>query len=250
MIYKNRVPVGYFEGISLCERMESGFNCYYTFREGETAWIYARMLNVFRHLLGVTSFSIDPYQIGYENEEGIESGAFWFYRKLGFRPTRPALMKLTLSEERKTSADPRRRTSAGTLRKLSAGHMLFELSELNSTRRLGEWDRFQIRNVGLAVQKRMAREFQGDPKKMRARSIDFVEQSLGLRTDDWPVEAIAAFESLAILFAMTRVDRWKIGDKQLAVRIIHAKGSGDESLYLKLMQEHSALRAAVIRLGS
>ena len=250
LIFKNGVPVGYFEGLSIFERMESGFNLYYTFREGETAWLYARVLRLMRQMLVVDVFSIDPYQVGHENEEGIESGAFWFYRKLGFRPTRPALMKLTQSEERKISADPRRRTSAGMLRRLSAGHMLFELSALNSTRRLGEWDRFQIRNVGLAVQKRMAREFQGDPKKMRARSIDFVERSLGLQTDDWPVEARAAFESLAILFAMTRVDRWKIGDKQLAVRIIHAKGSGDESLYLKLMQKHSALRAAVIRLGS
>ena len=39
MIFKNGVPVGYFEGLSLCERMESGFNFYYGFREGETAWI-------------------------------------------------------------------------------------------------------------------------------------------------------------------------------------------------------------------
>ena len=91
MIFKNGVPVGYFEGLSLFERMESGFNFYYSFREGETAWIYVKTLAVFHHLLGVTAFSIDPYQLGYENEEGIESGAFWFYRKLGFRPTRPHL---------------------------------------------------------------------------------------------------------------------------------------------------------------
>ena len=104
MIFKNGVPVGYFEGISLFERMESGFNLYYTFRDGETAWLYARILNIFRHLLGVTAFSIDPYQIGYENEEGIESGAFWFYRKLGFRPTRPEIMKLVLNEEKKIAS--------------------------------------------------------------------------------------------------------------------------------------------------
>jgi len=250
LIFKNGVPVGYFEGLSIFERMESGFNLYYTFREGETAWLYARILRLMRQMLGVNVFSIDPYQVGHENEEGIESGAFWFYRKLGFRSTRPALMKLALSEERKISADPRRRTSARTLRKLAAGHMLFELSAPNSAQDVGEWDRFQIRNVGLAVQKRMAREFKSDPQKMRVHSIDFVERSLGPRTDDWPVGARAAFENLAILFAMTRVDRWKTGDKQLAVRIIQAKGSGDEALYLKLMQKHSALRAAVIRFGS
>src|SRR5262249_46354667 len=33
MIFKNGVPVAYFEGLSLFERMESGFNLYYTFRD-------------------------------------------------------------------------------------------------------------------------------------------------------------------------------------------------------------------------
>ena len=105
LFFKNGVPVGYFEGLSLFERMESGFNLYYTFRDGETAWLYAKTLNIFHHLLGVTSFAIDPYQIGYENEEGIESGAFWFYRKLGFRPTAPAVTKLVLKEETKLASD-------------------------------------------------------------------------------------------------------------------------------------------------
>lgn len=124
MIFKNGVPVGYFEGISLFERMEGGFNLYYTFRDGETAWLYARILNIFRHLLGVTAFSIDPYQIGFENEEGIESGAFWFYRKLGFRPTRPDVMKLVLNEEKKLASRSNYRTSANTLRKLAGGPMI------------------------------------------------------------------------------------------------------------------------------
>jgi len=33
-------------------------------------------LRLLRQFLGVTVFSIDPYQVGHENEEGIESGAF------------------------------------------------------------------------------------------------------------------------------------------------------------------------------
>ena len=121
LIFKNGVPVGYFEGLSIFERMESGFNLYYTFREGETAWLYARVLRLMRQLLGVNVFSIDPYQVGHENEEGIESGAFWFYRKLGFYPVRPDLMKLTLSEERRILAEPDRRTSARMLRKTRGG---------------------------------------------------------------------------------------------------------------------------------
>src|SRR6185295_8154856 len=101
---------------SLFERMESGFNLYYTFRDGETAWLYARILNLMHHLIGVTSFAIDPYQVGYKNEEGIESGAFWFYRKLGFRPFNLDVLRLTETEEEKIARQDGYRTSVRTLR--------------------------------------------------------------------------------------------------------------------------------------
>ena len=148
MIYKNGVPIGYFEGLSLFERMESGFNLYYTFREGETAWLYARTLNVMHHFLGVTAFSLDPYQIGHENEEGIESGAFWFYRKLGFRPMRREASQLAEKEEQKIASRKGYRTSAATLRKLAASPMIFELND----QQRGDWDNFQIRNIGFKLQ--------------------------------------------------------------------------------------------------
>jgi hypothetical protein len=148
MIYKNGVPIGYFEGLSLFERMESGFNLYYTFRDGETAWLYARTLNVMHHFANVTAFSLDPYQIGFENEEGIESGAFWFYRKLGFRPVEPEALQLALKEEEKIKTRKGYRTSAATLRKLARSPMIFELDK----NRIGDWDRFQIRKIGFRAQ--------------------------------------------------------------------------------------------------
>jgi hypothetical protein len=149
MIYKNGVAIGYFEGLSLFERMESGFNLYYTFRDGETAWLYARVLNVMHHFAGVTAFSLDPYQIGFENEEGIESGAFWFYRKLGFRPTDPEILKLTLKEEEKIRKRKGYRTTASTLRRLARSPMIFELDKEH----VGDWDNFQIRKIGFKVQR-------------------------------------------------------------------------------------------------
>ena len=148
MIYKNGVPIGYFEGLSLFERMESGFNLYYTFRDGETAWLYARTLNVMHRHLGVSAFSLDPYQIGHENEEGIESGAFWFYRKLGFRPVRKEVLQLTLKEEQKLKTREGYRTPAATLRKLAASPMIFEMDD----ERRGDWDRFQVRKIGFKAQ--------------------------------------------------------------------------------------------------
>ena len=260
LIFKNSVPVAYFEGLSLFERMESGFNLYYTFRDGETAWLYARIVRLMRQLLGVTVFSIEPYQIGHENEEGIESGAFWFYRKLGFRPVRPELMKLTLSEEQKIATKRDYRTSARTLRRLAAGHMMFEMDVSGSyasdlSLSMGEgvsvWDHFAVRNLGLAVQRRMSQEFNSEGARIRAASVKLVKRVLGLRTDRWREAELNALENLALVLAMIPgIERWSEDEKQLAAQIIRAKGRGDEARYLRLIQQHTKLRAGIIELGS
>ena len=247
MMFKNGVPVGYFEGLSICERMESGFNLYYTFRDGETAWLYARILRLMRQLLGVSVFSIDPYQVGHENEEGIESGAFWFYRKLGFRPVKPELMSLTEREEHRVANGPGYRTSAGTLRKLAAGHMLFELSPAKSA---GMWDSFEVRNIGFAVQKEMARRSRGNPDIIRRQSLSRVSEALRIETAGWSPAELTALNDLALVLALdSRLDDWTAEQKELAVRAIRAKAGRDESVYLRLIQKHAAFRDVLIRLG-
>ncbi|MEY2394656.1 MAG: hypothetical protein QOF94_1001 [Acidobacteriaceae bacterium] len=144
MFFKNGVPIGYIECLTLFERMEVGFNLYYTFREGETAWLYARLLRLFRQLLGVSCFSVDPYQIGLHNEEAIESGAFWFYRKLGFRPVNPRVARLLEGEERRLLSKADYRTSAATLRRLAQGSMIYEMPGV----KCGDFD---VRSVAMRL---------------------------------------------------------------------------------------------------
>jgi hypothetical protein len=119
MYFKNGVPMGYVEVMWQNGRMEVGFNLYFTFRQGETAWLYTRLLKIFRERFEVDTFFIDPYQIGHENEEAIESGAFWFYYKLGFRPASPEIAKLAAREAGKVAAIAGYRTPPKTLRKLA-----------------------------------------------------------------------------------------------------------------------------------
>ncbi len=129
MYFKNGVPVGYVEVLWPRQKqgvhMEVGFNLYYTFRQGETAWLYARLLKLFHERFRVGSFFIDPYQLGHENEEAIESGSFWFYYKLGFRPDSPEIARLAERELQKIAADPGYRTRPAMLRKLAASPVIY-----------------------------------------------------------------------------------------------------------------------------
>lgn len=247
LIVKNGVPIGYTEGITLFERIETGINVYYTFREGESAWLYARVMRMFRQLLGTTVFSIDPYQIGFENEEGIESGAFWFYRKMGFRPVRAEIAKLSTEEERKIATRTGYRTSAKTLRRMSATHMLFEFEpSAHKT-----WDKFHIRNLGLAVGRRMAERFDGDAARMRRASVSAVEHALGVKTAGWKRLERQAFENLALLLALIpNLSLWTKDEKDAVVRIIQAKVGAEEARYLRLLQKHQKLKDEIVRLGS
>ena len=125
VFFKNGVPIGYIEGLIREGNMEAGFNLYYTFREGETAWLYAVLLKLLQERSGVKTFSVDPYQIGHENEEAIASGAFWFYRKLGFVPESRGLWPILLREERRIEDEPGYRTPVSTLKKLARSRLVY-----------------------------------------------------------------------------------------------------------------------------
>ncbi len=283
-IVKNGVPVGYIEGLAFFERLEIGFNVYYTFREGESAWIYAKVLKLHHQVLGVTSFSVDPYQLGYENQEAIESGAFWFYRKLGFRATSASLGRLLAAEERKIAADPAYRSSPRMLKRLVTHNLLYEVEsrvERADTRgsprrsgfenslsrrgnrveaaglpalappRIRDWDRFHIRNLGLAVNRRMAREFGGSAEKIRAVSSARVAKTLGVRPQSLSPLEQRAFEDLAlVLDLIPDLSRWTRQEKDSVLAILRAKAGPDERRYLRLMQRHPRLCDALLKLGS
>ncbi len=244
---KNGVPINYIEGITICERMELGFNTFYTFRDGESAWVYAQALRVLHKKVGVTCFSIDPYQIGFNNEEAIESGAFWFYRKLGFRPTRPELARVVEREEKKIAADRDYRTPARVLRRLSTGHIIYELPGTSS----GRWDRFEIRNLALRVQRRMSKEFDGSKQCIQDASSREVARALNVERERLTKLQQKAFDSLALVLALIpELHSWSDGEKKAAAQIIRAKVAADESQYAQLLQKHERLSDRIAKLGS
>jgi len=245
--FKNGVPINYFEAIGLFEWMEVGFNTFYSYREGETAWIYAQYLKLLHQVAGTTCISVYPYQIGNDNEEAIKSGAFWFYRKLGFRPGKPELLALTEHEERKMAGDAKHRTSAATLRKLAADHIFFEFNGQSK----GRWDTFSTRTIGVRVQQALAVKYGGDTKKMRSSESLGLAKLLGVNQSGWNERERTAFENFALVLSLgPDPKRWSAAEKRALVAVIRAKAGPDETNFLRLMRNHEKLRQAFLLAGS
>jgi len=249
---KNGVPINYIEAIGLCEWIEVGFNTFYTYRQGETAWIYAQALRSLRQLTGATTISIYPYQIGQNNHEAIDSGAFWFYRKLGFRSGHPDLEQLARREEQKIAADPRYKTPPRILKRLAEAHVFYELERAAvADGQPGDWDTFSTRNLGLRVNRRMAKEFGGNSRRIRQASSREVGRALGASPARWTPLEQRAFENWSLVLALIPdLRRWSPKEKEDVLRIIRSQAAPDEMRYLRLTQQHPRLRAEVLRLGS
>lgn len=248
LILKNGVPSGYAESLTLFERTEVGLNLFSSYRDGESAWIYARLLRFLRQYLNVSVFSVEPYQLGSHNEEAIEAGAFWFYRKLGFRPMQPQIARMVAREERKLANSHGYKTPARTLRHLAAGHLLYEAPSAPNP---GEWDNFRVPNVGLAVQRRLAQPSGGSVRKLRQALATSLSHALRVKPTDLSASAHRVFSDLALVLAMIPdLSRWTKEEKTAVKQIVRAKTGADELRYVKLLQRHEKLRDGLRTIGS
>jgi hypothetical protein len=126
LMLRSGVPVGYIQTDTLRGCVDVSFNVFETFRGGDAARLFARTLALARALLGARSFTIEPYQLGRDNDEAIDSGAWWFYHKLGFRPRNRALRAIARRELARMKRDPRYRSPKKTLRRLAGDYLYFE----------------------------------------------------------------------------------------------------------------------------
>jgi hypothetical protein len=144
-------------------------------------------------------------------------------------------------------AKPGYRTSARTLRRLSKSHVVYELPEAER----GAWDRFAMRNIGLAVQRRMARHFGGDAGEMRRASVAQIAPLLNIN----PQHLAATAQNILADFAMVLslipdFPRWTPEARYSTGELISAKSLESEQQYQQILRKHPSFRAAILKLGS
>jgi hypothetical protein len=231
---KNGVPIGYVLTSSLFGSSEIAYNVFETFRSAEAASIFGRVLAMTRHIFGADAFSIDPFQLGHNNTEGLKSGAWWFYYKFGFRPEDQQIRKLLHSELRHMRENPRHRSSIATLQKLSSEPVFFYPNRAKQDMLV----KIPIGELGLKISRLLADRFGADREKaIRALSRE-AAQLLGIRTQrSWSVGERLAWERWSPLIMMLPgISHWKLKDKRALVTLFN-KHRRQRRAILKLAEE-------------
>jgi len=247
LVLKNGVPVGYGGGGALLDRLEYAGNIFESFRQGESIFVFSQVFRTFHQLFGPRYFLVPRYQVGYENDEALASGAFWFYHKLGFRPEDPDILRLAGEEQGRITADPSYRSSRKILEQLAQSDMAFRLAP-------GDPEACQVLrpgDTGLLVTRHIARGWSGDRAAAICAFVGSVARSLCISDwRRWPRQERMALERLApILGLIPDLDRWSLAEKRAVVRIVKAKGAPRESDYVRLLRGHARLSRALVDLG-
>ncbi|MBI3510303.1 MAG: hypothetical protein HY064_06540 [Bacteroidetes bacterium] len=130
--FKNGYPMSYGGAWLFGKRALFGMNIFEWFRGGESAIIFCQLLRIYSQYFGVGYFEVEPYQYGKNNPEGIESGAFWFYYRFGFRPVNEKLFSLALEESEKINSRKGYRSSKEVLKKFTASNIGLDLTGKNN----------------------------------------------------------------------------------------------------------------------
>ena len=244
---KNGVPIGYVLTSALFGSSEIAYNVFESFRGGESGLVYGKVLSMSRALFGSDAFTIFPYQLGgYGNPEALQSGAWWFYRKLGFAPRAPRAVALMHEEERRMTADPKHRTSLPDLKVLASENLYWFGGKLRSEA-IGLVD---LPNVGLRVVDAVAARFGSDRERAEAVLTAEAARLLGARTGAWsPAERLAFRRWAPLVSILPGVKAWSAAEKRALATVIRAKGGRRESDFVRLFDAHRKLRKAVAALA-
>ena len=246
---KNGVPIGYVLTSALFGSSEIAYNVFETYRGGEAAWVYARVLAMTRAIFGSEVFTIYPSQLGGEgNQEGLQSGSWWFYQKLGFRARDAGVLRLMRRELARMRGNPAHRSSIPTLKKLAAHNVYLE----SGLRRNDVMGALRADRIGLAVTRYLSKHYGGDRRAAAGACAEEAAALLGAKAwRSWPDEEQRAFSSWSpLLLILPGVTGWSAAERRAAVAVMRAKGGRRESDFVRLLDRHSRLRGGLAALAA
>jgi hypothetical protein len=246
---QNGVPVGYHQCDLVGRGAAISFNTFETFRGAEAALTFARLLSALARVFGTRSFSIEPYQLGKGNDEGLASGAWWFYAKLGFRPRARDGLALARREFARLARSKTHRTRPDTLRALAEHHLFLDLDARDPAPLVTP------AAIGLAAARHLTRLAGSDRAAAVAQASADAMRQCGLASlDGFTAEERLAWDAWAPVLSMLPLAQWSAAEREQLVRLVRAKAEDSERSYVLGFAalprlEHALGRLAVRRSG-
>ena len=241
---KNGLPIGYFPLSTVFRTADVAFNLFSAFRGGEASLVYTRNLAISHRVYGVNTFIVDPYQLGYNNKDGLKSGVWWFYYKLGFRPRDSGVRKLLRRELAQMKRVPGYRSDLATLNKLASGSMYFNID--------GSFDDHDVlsslSSIAPGISAYLACRFGSEREKgLRTCSIEAAKKAGVPDIRKFSADERRAWQRWSpLLLNLGNIERWPVADRRALVRLVRAKGKQRETGYLSLANSHKRLKDAVL----
>ncbi|MGZ8254462.1 MAG: hypothetical protein ACXWVT_06400 [Burkholderiaceae bacterium] len=225
LLLANGVPLGYGGVSPLYRQANTGINVFDPFRGSEATFLWAQTLRAFRTLFGVRRFIVNGYQFGAGNAEAIASGAYWFYYRIGFRPSGVDNARLAAVESTRLQREGGRSSSA-TLRRLATGDLHLDLPDWDPA---DAFDEALLDHAGTALARRLA-EVPVWSRSAAARVLSrAVETACGVRPARWKAGERAAFERLAPLAGLLAgMPAWSRSERTALAALLRAKGADGE----------------------
>lgn len=226
VLFANGVPVGYGGVSPLFRQANTGINIFAPFRGTEAGMLWVRALQAFHALFGSRRFIASPFQIGGGNSEALRSGAFWFYHRLGFRPSDPAVAALADAEAARRRVDRSYRSPLATLKRLAGADLRLDLASFDPR------DAFDERWLAGAALRGTAR-IADEGRVARRVAVDRVAarlaRTLGVAVGRWTADERDAFARLApVAASIPSLDRWSSKERRALAGVLAAKGGQQE----------------------
>jgi hypothetical protein len=230
VLLSNGVPIGYGGVSPLFRQANTGINVFDPFRGSEATFLWAQTLRAFRSLFGVRRFIVNGYQFGAGNAEAIASGAYWFYYRLGFRPTSPEHQRLAEAEATRLQAEGGR-SPAATLRHLARGDLVLDLPDWDSA---DAFDESSLDHLGTVAARQLSVQPHWSRRDAARALATEVAQACGLQLHRRSVPQRAAFERLApLVIALPRWTSWPRPERVALGAMLLSKGAMQEAPYAR-----------------
>jgi hypothetical protein len=244
MAFKNGLPYAYGGAWLLGKMAKIGINVFPSFRGGESAWFFAQLKRVYYQQFNPAYFVAEPYQIGRDNPEGIETGAFWFYYRLGYRPLQKKLQQMAAEHWKTMLSKPGKKSPVKVLLQLVEDEMVYLLPGGESALK----QKFDTLGLSQAITSHIRKRYKGDIGRFMAHCKACLLTS-GL-LPALKADKINALEQLSqYLFIEDDLIQFTADERKSITALLIEKTIGSDCNYARLLSENEKMQEILYRLS-